>query len=164
MEMLAKGDVEKIEVVNKEFAEIYIKKKLLVSENYQDVSGYATGAHFYFNIGSVDTFENKLEAVHKEYALSEPLDVQYSKRTNWVSVIFSWPLPLLIFFMLWRFITSRTIGTGGMRKSTFDFGKTAPKVLDNRKGSEIRFDDVAGLESAKTEVKEIVTFLKSPED
>ncbi|MFT7453020.1 MAG: hypothetical protein ACI9VN_003756, partial [Patescibacteria group bacterium] len=44
MEMLAKGDVEKIEVVNKEFAEIYIKKKLLVSENYQDVSGYATGA------------------------------------------------------------------------------------------------------------------------
>ncbi len=164
-EMLANGDVEKIDIVNKELVQVYIRPELIGTGNYQDLGKNTDGPHFYFDIGSVDAFEQKLETAQKEYSLADSVKITYSKKTNWPSILFSWIIPIAIFIFLWRFITRRAMGTGGggMGRSIFDFGKTAPKILDNRKDNKIRFDDVAGLEAAKIEVKEIVTFLKSPE-
>jgi len=163
-EMLATGAVSKIDVVNKEQVEVYVKSNLLGEGDYSSFSKNNTGPHFYFDIGSVEAFESKLEVAQKEYRLSEPLKIEYSKRTNWFSVLLSWMFPVVLFIGLWMLIMRRsTMSQMGDGRSIFDFGKTAPRVLDKRTENKTTFKDVAGLESAIIEVKEIVTFLKSPE-
>ncbi len=80
--------------------------------------------------------------------------------TNWFTeILFSWIIPIFIFVGIWMFLTSRmqkNMGGGilGMGNS---------KKLVNSEKPKVTFDDVAGVQEAKEEVKEIVDFLKYPE-
>ncbi len=94
--------------------------------------------------------------------LLDKMGVEYSGYTesNWVGeVLFGWVLPILIFFGIWMFLASRmqkNMGGGIL-------GMGSAKKLVNSEKPNITFDDVAGVEEAKEEVKEIVEFLKYPE-
>ncbi len=94
--------------------------------------------------------------------LLDKMGVEYSGYTesNWVGeVLFGWVLPILIFFGIWMFLASRmqkNMGGGIL-------GMGSSKKLVNSEKPNITFDDVAGVEEAKEEVKEIVEFLKYPE-
>ncbi len=80
--------------------------------------------------------------------------------TNWFSeILFSWIIPIFIFFGIWMLLTSRmqkNMGGGIL-------GMGSSKKLVNSEKPKVKFDDVAGVEEAKEEVKEIVDFLKHPE-
>ena len=76
-----------------------------------------------------------------------------------VNELISMMLPILIFFAIWIFLAKRM--TKGMGGGILGVGK-AGKLIDSEK-PETTFDDVAGVEEAKEEVKEIVDFLKYPE-
>ena len=80
--------------------------------------------------------------------------------TNWFSeLIFSWVLPVFIFFGIWMFLASRmqrNMGGGIL-------GIGSAKKLINSEKPKVKFDDVAGVEEAKEEVQEIVDYLKSPD-
>lgn len=80
--------------------------------------------------------------------------------TNWFSeLIFSWILPVFIFFGIWMFLASRmqrNMGGGIL-------GIGSAKKLINSEKPKVKFDDVAGVEEAKEEVQEIVDYLKSPD-
>ncbi len=164
-EMLAKNDVERIRVVNKEEAQIFIKKEKLGSENYNSISENNRGPHFTFQIGSVESFEQKLSDSQNELDLQELPEITYHTETNWLPLLISWLLPLAIIIFIWVIVLKRigggrTKGFGGA--NPFDFGKSKAKMFDETNKSAITFEDVAGLEEAKTEIMEIVDFLKTP--
>lgn len=75
------------------------------------------------------------------------------------SELFSMLLPILIFFAIWMFLAKRM--SKNMGGGILGVGKTGKLV--NSEKPETKFDDVAGAEEAKEEVKEIVDFLKYPE-
>ncbi|TDA24338.1 ATP-dependent zinc metalloprotease FtsH [Campylobacter hepaticus] len=80
--------------------------------------------------------------------------------TNWLmDILVSWVLPVFIFFGIWMFLASRM--QKNMGSSILGIGSS--KKLVNSEKPKVKFSDVAGVEEAKEEVKEIVDFLKYPE-
>ncbi|MBM0637143.1 ATP-dependent zinc metalloprotease FtsH [Campylobacter sp. VicNov18] len=80
--------------------------------------------------------------------------------TNWFTdILFSWVLPVFIFFGIWMFLASRM--QKNMGSSILGIGSS--KKLVNSEKPKVKFSDVAGVEEAKEEVKEIVDFLRYPE-
>ena len=166
--MLAEGDVEKLVVVNKEQVEVFILKEKLDQERHQEAAkslwGTNPGPHYTFTIGSVEAFEKKLEEAQSDLQQGQTLNVKYITRTDWSSNILSWLIPIGIVIVLWWFLMGRLSrnSMGGMG-SMFNFGKSKATLVDYANAKDISFDDVAGMEEAKTEVKEVVDFLKSPD-
>jgi cell division protease FtsH len=80
--------------------------------------------------------------------------------TNWFTeILFSWVLPVFIFFGIWMLLANRmqkNIGGGIL-------GMGSSKKLVNSEKPKVKFDDIAGVEEAKDEVMEIVDFLKHPD-
>ena len=60
-EMLGKGDVYKIEVINQKKAEVYIKPEALASNRYPEIDSSQAGPQYTFNIGSLDNFQETLD-------------------------------------------------------------------------------------------------------
>src|SRR5690554_4231441 len=164
-DMLSQNDVEKIVVVNKETAEIYIKPDRLSSGRYnEDLKSRTdkTGPHYGIKIGSVESFENKLARVQGDFTAQNKVEVLYEDRFSWTDSI-SWILPLLIILVFWLFILRR-MRTGGMSSSMMNFGKSTAKPEDINVQSKVTFEQVAGLKEAKVEIMEVVEFLKNPEE
>ena len=166
-DILTRNAVDRIEIVNKETANIYIKKEFAKDSFFKEVMkpGFANsknyGPQYTFNIGTAESFERKLEALQIKYPAVQKLDVKYVSKSNWFWNIIGWLLPFVFIFAIWNFILKRAGGAAG-GQSVFNFGKSTAKLIDKEK-STITFENVAGLEEAEMEVREIVDFLKSPE-
>ncbi|KAA6225478.1 MULTISPECIES: ATP-dependent zinc metalloprotease FtsH [unclassified Campylobacter] len=95
-------------------------------------------------------------------SLLERKNIAYGafSESNWLTdMLFSWILPIFIFFAIWMFLASRM--QKNMGSSILGIGSS--KKLVNSEKPKVKFGDVAGVEEAKEEVKEIVDFLKYPE-
>lgn len=163
--MLVQQDVEKIVVVNKEVAEIYIKQDRLKDSRYKEITyrfGSKTGPHYRMTIGSVETFESKLQQAQQNFLPEEKIDIQYQNRTSWINIV-SWILPFGIIILFWLFMLRRMGGGGTTGSSLFNFGKSTAKLTEKGTKSSVTFADIAGLKEAKTEVMEVVDFLKNPD-
>lgn len=165
--MLTEQDVSKIVIVNKEVAEIYIKDEKLNTPKYkaltEGVFANRFGPHYSIQIGSVESFENKLDNAQQNFTDEQKIGVTYLSRTNWINVI-SWMLPILLLIFFWFIILKglgRTTDAGG--SSIFNFGKSTAKLHDKDTKSKVTFENVAGLKEAKIEIMEIVDFLKNPQ-
>ena len=82
--------------------------------------------------------------------------------SNWFGVILGWVLPVVLFFLLWSFLMKRQMGGGMGGGQIMNFGKSRAKLLQQN-GARVTFNDVAGAEEAKKEVREVVEFLKDPQ-
>lgn len=112
------------------------------------------------------------EASSSDYA-SEKIDqwraagkfngqVKFEESGGFMSYLFSFG-PILLFVALWYFIMKRMSGGAGGPGGVFSVGKSKAKLFDKDNNTNVTFKDVAGLQEAKTEVAEIVDFLKNPQ-
>lgn len=164
--MLKNGDIEKIIVVNKLQADIFLKESSYNKYKSKLEQGFSTptetGPHFYFTIGSVDVFESNLDKTQKEYNLP-PIPLTYEIRQNYFTEILSWILPVLILVAIWFLIFRRMSRGAGGSGNIFNVGKSQAKIFDKESRVSTTFKEVAGLAEAKQEIEEIVEFLKNPE-
>lgn len=164
-DMLSQNQVEKIEVVNQSVALIYIKPEKISdsqTKSLQDrLYGSSPRPQYSIRLGSLESFERKLDGAQKELAPENRVQIRYVDRFDWTSLL-AWIMPLVFLFLIWIFILGR-MTTRGRAGSMFNFTKSTAKLTTKETKSSMTFDDVAGLKEAKTEIMEIVDFLKNPE-
>ncbi len=170
-EMIVEQDVEKITVVNKDRALIYIKPSALEAkpEFYKDAErrNSLSGDRYQYwrQIGSVESFEDWLSEIQEEAKIpsDNQISPNYDTETNWLAPLLGWVLPIIIVVAIWIFIMRRVSGgAGGPGAQIFNIGKSKATLFDQNSKVNVTFQDVAGLDEAKEEVMEVVDFLKNP--
>ncbi|MCA0933302.1 ATP-dependent zinc metalloprotease FtsH [Lutimonas saemankumensis] len=164
-EMLTQNDVEKIEVINQSVANIYIKQDRLSNSKYEELKNKFTksssGPHYIIQIGSIESFEEKLEKAQANTVSEDKVPIRYVNQIDWTNILY-WIIPFALIFFFWMILLGR-MASKGRTGTLFNFTKTTAKITTKETKSKITFDDVAGLKEAKTEIMEIVDFLKNPE-
>jgi AFG3 family protein len=171
-EMIARHDIEKVVVVNKDQAEIYLKKEAIESGRYPNLPKPGTGfgmtepkPSFTYNIGDNTSFEPFVLDAQKSagYNEKELIYPENINRKDYLAEALSWLLFPALLVILWLFLMKRMSGgAGGGAGGIFSVGKSRAQIFDKDNNVKLNFNDVAGLEEAKTEVMEIVDFLKNP--
>ncbi len=96
----------------------------------------------------------RLEANGVEFAAAPP------SNNGWIGSVLSWVIPPLIFVGIWQFFLRRSAGGPA---SALSIAKSKARVYVENEATKVTFADVAGVEEAKTELTEIVDFLKTPQ-
>ena len=163
--MVERGDVEKILILNKDQAQIFLKKEAVEKYRNDTLDKRLrrlpdVGPQLIFTIGSVDSFREDLNAA--ETRLGTKVQVEYAnKRDDWTSLLVNL-LPWVLIIGVWIFVMrsmARGAGAGG-GGGIMNVGKAKAQVFDKDNSKRVTFKDVAGLEEAKVEIMEIVDFLK----
>ena len=165
---LKDGDVQKVEIVNKREALVYLndkaaKKQIHSKTQTQNLIPIGTSPNYKFEFGDVQLFQKQLEDTILERDLNTELN--FRTETNAFGDLLLSIIPFVLIIGIWIFIMRRMSGGGGPGGGgqIFNIGKSKAKLFDEKLETKTTFQDVAGLEGAKEEVQEIVDFLKNPE-
>jgi cell division protease FtsH len=162
-QLVIEQKVDKIIIVNKENAEIYLKADSLASNEKGAKKTQSKGADFIINVGSLETFEKNLMEAQSNIPEDQRIYPQYETRKNWGLDLLGYLIPFLLLLALWFFLMRMmSKGGGGPGGQIFNIGKSKAQLFDKDTHVNVTFDDVAGLEGAKLEIMEVVDFLKNP--
>ncbi|KAL3474169.1 peptidase family M41-domain-containing protein [Aspergillus californicus] len=158
-----KGLVEKMTVLNSHRVRVDLHRDA-VARTYPDSPGAAPNFFYYFSIGSVESFERRLDEAQNELGIpsAERIPVQYVDEVSWGATLLSFgPTLLMIGTFFW--LSKRATGGSGGQSGIFGIGKSRAKRFNHESEIKIKFADVAGMDEAKVEIMEFVSFLKNPE-
>lgn len=161
--LLKNKDIEKIDLINGEVAEIYLNESGR-NKYFPDTKQQYIGKkpNYTLRIASAESFEQDIKNAQEGF--EAPIYLHVVKRHNWGGEIVSWILPIVIILGFWfliiRLMNRNGKGVGGGQ--IFNIGKSKAQLYDNTVNIKVTFKDVAGLEEAKEEVIEVVDFLKNP--
>src|SRR6187431_1544518 len=170
-QMVSSGDVKKVVLVqNRKFVEITLKPEALQNAKYkQDLNigeglvggGNANGPHFSMKVVDVGNFDQEFRTLRDKLPPNQAVEYKPEEREDYFSVFVQWGFLFLLLFGFWM-LMRRMTGGGGPGGQIFNIGKSKAALFDAESKVKITFADVAGLEEAKEEIKEIVDFLKTP--
>ncbi|MEJ7681249.1 MAG: ATP-dependent zinc metalloprotease FtsH [Segetibacter sp.] len=173
-QMLAKGDVEKLDLIkNKELVRVYIKPESLSKPFYinklkRPSAGLNKGPQFEFTVTDWESFNASQNQFFTD-STANSLGIQkvpenVTNEGEWFGPIANTLVTILLFGGLWVLLMRKMGGPsgGGGPGGIFNIGKSKATLFEKGTRVNINFGDVAGLDEAKVEVMEIVDFLKNP--
>ena len=160
--ILAHHYADRIIVVNNDIAEVYLKQEALKDSAFKELSKTASGPQYVIKNITFESFNQDLKDAEKNlnYADTEKIYPEKASRTD-MGDILTYVFPIALLVLLYVFFIRRVGGGGG--NQIFSIGKSKATLFDKDTNVNITFNDVAGLEEAKVEIKEIVDFLKNPQ-
>jgi cell division protease FtsH len=170
-DMVLARDVKKITyITNEDVVEVTLKPDAIQNAKYkQDIEKNSSplglnvnGPHYKFKVLSKDKFIEKYDQLTKDFSRADKIDVSTEERQDYTNFLINVGFLFLLVFGFWM-LMRRMTGGGGPGGQIFNIGKSKAALFDAENKVKITFADVAGLEEAKEEIKEIVDFLKSPQ-
>ncbi len=171
-EMLVKGDVEKIVIINnKNIVRVILKPEALNKPEYREKlsKGWPSvsekGPHFQFTVEKPEVFAADLRDFYTKNPQIPEVEKIVDTEGEWFAPVLNFLLPLLIIVLIWIMLMRKMgggAGGSGGPGGIFNIGKSRATLFDKGTKVNITFNDVAGLDEAKVEVMEIVDFLKNP--
>ncbi|WP_268122092.1 ATP-dependent zinc metalloprotease FtsH [Roseivirga pacifica] len=171
-EMIKSNDVAKVVFIkNQTNVEVTLKQDALSNAKYKtelennSLFGISQGPHYvlknYFS--SADKFSEYYTEFldNNGIAKEQQIPVEFDTRTTVMEFLGTWGFLIIIILFFWLMMRRMT-GNAGPGGQIFNIGKSRAALFDAENKVKITFGNVAGLDEAKEEVREIVEFLKNP--
>jgi len=166
--MVKAGDVREVLIItNHNEVEVTLKEEAVQNVKYKNdlessnPFSLNTGPHYKLKIVGAESFVTYFEELESDLPADQRIGYQIDERSDFGSIFFQWGFLFLILFGFW-FLMRRMTGGGGPGGQIFNIGKSKAALFDSESKVKVTFEDAAGLDEAKEEVKEIVEFLKNP--